>query len=175
MTVTVTVTVTTGSGSGGGHSVLASAMDPSTLAHTYITDNGNFKPAPQPPRKAPTAPKHAKPPAFALLTAAEEEECLERDLAAGQEVSMAEGELPSWQSGKEAVGEEEGRVEAVMRQWFKEQKHFQENVALRRQHAHLLKRLAKLQQHLLTKQKQQAAKSSRQQQAVLKKRKPKPS
>lgn len=167
------VTVTTGSGSGSGHSVLASAMDPSTLAHTYITDNGNFKPAPQPPRKAPTAPKHAKPPAFALLTAAEEEERLERDLHAGQEVSVAEGELPSGQSGRHAVGEEEG-VETVLRQWFKEQKHFQENVALRRQHAHLSRRLAKLQQHLLTKQKQQAAKSKKQQKSVLKKHKSRP-
>lgn len=152
--------------------MLASAMDPSTLAHTYITDNGNFKPAPQPPRKAPTAPKHAKLPDFALLTAPEEEECLERDLNDGQGVASAEGEMASGQGGSQTMGEE--GVEAVLRQWFREQKHFQENATLRRQHAHLSRRLAKLQQHLLMKQKQQDAKSTRQQQAVLKKHKKRP-
>ena len=165
----MTVTLTTGSGSGGGHSVLASAMDPSTLAHTYITDNGNFKPAPQPPRKGPTAPKHAKLPAFALLTAAEEEECLERDLDAVQGIAMAEAEVPSGQSGKHAMGDE--GVEAVLRQWFKEQKHFQENVFLRRRHAQLLRQLAALRHHLSEKQKQQGSKSAVQQSASFKKRK----
>ena len=148
--------VTVGSGSGGGHSVLASAMDPSTLAHTYITDQGNFKPAPQPPRKAPTAPKHPKLPAFALLTSAEEEKEFERCLSTGQDSVMADAEGSSGEEDAHAMGEEE--LQRVLQQWFREQKHFQENMTLRRQRAHVMRQMAKLQQHLMEKQSQQASK-----------------
>ncbi|KAL0026860.1 hypothetical protein WJX77_007364 [Trebouxia sp. C0004] len=145
-----------GSGSGGGHSVLASAMDPSTLAHTYITDQGNFKPAPQPPRKAPTAPKHPKLPAFALLTSAEQEKQFERSPGTGQDAVMAGAEGFFVEGDAHAMCEEE--VQRVLQQWFREQKHFKENMALRRQHAHVMRQMAKLQQHLLEKQSQQASK-----------------
>ena len=148
--------VIVGGGSGGGHSVLASAMDPSTLAHTYITDQGNFKPAPQPPRKAPTAPKHPKLPAFALLTSAEEEKEFERSLSTGQDSVMADAEGSSGEDDAHAMGEEE--VQRVLQQWFREQKHFQENMTLRRQRAHVMRQMAKLQQHLLEKQSPQASK-----------------
>ena len=145
-----------GSGNGGGHSVLASAMDPSTLAHTYITDQGNFKPAPQPPRKAPTAPKHPKLPAFALLTSAEEEKQFERSLSTRQDAVMGDAGASSEEDDVHAMGEEE--VPRVLQQWFREQKHFQENLSLRRQRAHVMRQLAKLQQHLMEKQSQQASK-----------------
>ena len=148
--------VIVGSGSGGGHSVLASAMDPSTLAHTYITDQGNFKPAPQPPRKAPTAPKHPKLPVFALLTTAGEEKQFERSLSTEQGHVMADAEGFSRENDAHAMGEEE--VQRVLQQWFKEQKHFQENMTLRRQRAHVMRQMAKLQQHLLEKQSQPASK-----------------
>jgi len=148
--------VIVGSGTGGGHSVLASAMDPSTLAHTYITDQGNFKPAPQPPRKAPTAPKHPKLPAFALLTPAEEENQLEKSLSTGQDAVMADAGGSSGEGDAHAMGEEE--VQRVLQQWFREQKHFQENLTLRQQRAHIMRQMAKLQQHLLGKQSQQASK-----------------
>ena len=136
--------------------MLASAMDPSTLAHTYITDQGNFKPAPQPPRKAPTAPKHPRLPAFALLTSAEEEKQFEMGLSTGQDSVMADDEGSSGEDGVHAMGEEE--VQRVLQQWFREQKHFQENMTLRRQRAHVMRQMAKLQQHLLEKQSQQASK-----------------
>ncbi len=150
--------VIVGSGSGGGHSVLASAMDPSTLAHTYITDQGNFKPAPQPPRKAPTAPKHPKLPAFALLTSAEEEKQFERSLSTGPDAVMGDAEGFSGGDDTHAMSEEE--VQRVLQQWFREQKHFQENMTLRRQRAHVMRQMAKLQQHLLEKQSQQASKQN---------------
>lgn len=136
--------------------MLASAMDPSTLAHTYITDQGNFKPAPQPPRKAPTAPKHPRLPAFALLTSAEEEKQFERKLSTGQDAVMVDAEGSSGEDHAHAMDEEE--VQGVLQQWFREQKHFQENMTLRRQRAHVMRQMAKLQQHLLEKQSQQASK-----------------
>jgi hypothetical protein len=148
--------VIVGSGTGGGHSVLASAMDPSTLAHTYITDHGNFKPAPQPPRKAPTAPKHPKLPSFALLTSAEEEQQFERSLGTGQDAVLADAGGSLGENGAHAMGEKE--VQRVLQQWFREQKHFQENMTLRRQRAHVTRQMAKLQQHLMEKQSQQAFK-----------------
>ncbi len=151
------MSVIAGSGSGGGHSVLVSAMDPSTLAHTYITDQGNLKTAPQPPRKAPTAPKHPKMPAFALLTSAEEEQQIERSLSGGQEAFMGDGGGSLGEGDAHVMGEEE--VQKVLQQWFSEQKHFQENMALRRQRAHIMRQLAKLQQHLSEKQSQQASKN----------------
>ncbi|KAA6426215.1 MAG: hypothetical protein FRX49_04067, partial [Trebouxia sp. A1-2] len=144
-----------GSGGGGGHSVLASAMDPSTLAHTYITDQGNFKPAPQPPRKALTASKHPKLPAFALLTSAEEEKQFLTSLSTGQDAVMADAEGSLGEADEHAVGEEE--VQRVLQQWFRKQKHFQENMMLRRQRAHIMRQMAKLQQHV-EKQGQQASK-----------------
>ncbi len=131
-------------------------MDPSTLAHAYITDQGNFKPAPQPPRKAPTAPKHPKLPAFALLTSAEEEKQFERSLSTGPDAVMGNAERSLADNDAHAMGEEE--VQRVLQQWFREQKHFQENMTLRRQRAHVMRQMAKLQQHLLEKQSQRASK-----------------
>ncbi len=129
-------------------------MEPSSLAHTYITDHGSFKPAPQPPRKAPTAPKNPKMPAFALLSRDEEEAQLQESVYAQPDVGVAGDEGSRGQSA-EGVSEED--VHDVLRQWFREQKQFQENVTLRRQHAHLLRQLAKLRQHVSEKQKQHAS------------------
>ena len=136
--------VLAGGGGAGGHSVLASAMEPATLAHTYITDRGTFKPTPQPPRKAPTAPKHPKVPNFAQLGKDEAETQLVQSLR--RHVSATEAVQSSRQTGAEAVTDEE--VGTVLHQWFREQKRFQQNVALRQQHAHLQRMVAQLQKHL---------------------------
>ena len=138
--------------------MLASAMDPSTLAHTYITDQGMFKPAPQPPRKAPTAPKHPRLPAFALLTAEDEEEQLVRSLQAGQDIDMRAEEFRS-QNAAHGLREED--VDIALRQWFREQKHFQENITLRRQHARVLRQLSHIQRHMSEKKQQQAVQKQR--------------
>ena len=127
-----------GGGGSGGHSVLASAMEPATLAHTYITDRGTFKPAPQPPRKAPTAPKNPKLPDFALLPDEEAETEIAQSLAQ-RGYGIPEGD-------QEMASDEE--VGTLLQQWFREQKHFQENIALRRQHVHLSRQIALLQKHL---------------------------
>lgn len=134
-----------GGGGSGGHSVLASAMEPATLAHTYITGRGTFKPAPQPPRKTPTAPKNPKLPDFACLTEWEAEAQLLQTLA-GYGCNVIEGEQSERENGSGVVTDEE--VGMVLQQWFKEQKRFQENVALRRQHKRLSKQLAQLRKHL---------------------------
>ena len=127
-----------GGGASGGHSVLASAMEPATLAHTYITDRGTFKPAPQPPRKAPTAPKNPKLPDFALLSGEEAEAEIAQSLA-----QHGHGTL----EGDQGMASDE-EVGTLLQQWFREQKHFRENVALRRQHVRLSRQIALLQKHL---------------------------
>ena len=132
-----------GGGASGGHSVLASAMEPATLAHTYITDKGTFKPAPQPPRKAPTAPKNPKLPDFALLPNEEAEAEIAQSLAQHGYTTL-EGE----QGIQGMLSDEE--VGMLLQQWFREQKHFQENVTLRRQHVRLSRQIALLQKHLAT-------------------------
>lgn len=134
-----------GGGGSGGHSVLASAMEPATLAHAYITDRGTFKPAPQPPRKAPTVPKNPKLPDFALLPEEEAEAQIAQSLAQHGYVAL-EDEQSDGQGGEGMVSDEE--VGAVLQQWFREQKHFQENMMLRRQHVRLLRQIAMLQKHL---------------------------
>lgn len=134
-----------GGGESGRHSVLASATEPATLAHTYITDRGTFKPAPQPPRKAPTAPKNPKLPDFALLPAKEAEAGIAQSLAQHGHTTP-QGEQCSEQDGTATITDEE--VRPVLQQWFREQKHFQENVALRQQHVHLSRQIVLLQKHL---------------------------
>ena len=130
-----------GGGGSGGHSVLASAMEPATLAHTYNTDRGTFKPAPQPPRKAPTALKNPKLPDFALLPDEEAEAEVAHSLSQ-HGYSLLEGE----QGAQGMMSDEE--VGTLLQEWFKEQKHFQENVTLRRQHVLLSRQIALLQKHL---------------------------
>ena len=125
--------------------MLASAMEPATLAHTYITDRGTFKPAPQPPRKTPTAPKNPKLPEFALLGEEEAEAQLAQSLA-GHGCAAVDGEQCHGQDGTGMITDEE--VETVLQQWFREQKHFQDNAALRRQHVRLSRQIAQLQNHL---------------------------
>ena len=137
------IIVLVGGGGAGSHSALASAMEPATLAHTYITDKGTFKPAPQPPRKAPTAPKHPKLPDFAQLSEQQAEAELVQSL--DRHACAAEAVQSSGQVGAEVTDEEVG---TVLQQWFREQKRFQQNVALRQQHARLQRMVAQLQKHL---------------------------
>ena len=139
-----------GSAGGGSHSVLASAKEPATLAHSYITDRGSFKPAPQPPRKAPTAPKNPVPAPFTQLGEEEVETEIRSSFDRYGYGDVAHEECSS-QSTAEA--EHDAEVQNVLQQWFKEQKHFQQNVALRRQHAHLSRQIAQLltQKHLANK------------------------
>lgn len=147
-----------GGGGGGGHSVLASAMEPATLAHTYITDRGAFKPAPQPPRKTPTPPKNPKLPEFARLAEDEAEAQLLQSLA-GYGCSTMAGNQSDRQTGSGALSDEE--VAIVMQQWFQEQKRFQQNVALRRQHVQLSRQIAHLQKHLAETAAEAGAKTKR--------------
>lgn len=125
--------------------MLVSAMEPATLAHTYITDRGTFKPAPQPPRKAPTGPKNPKLPDFALLPDEEAEAQIAQSLAQHGYVAV-EGEQSDGQAAEGMTSDEE--VGTVLQQWFREQKHFQENMLLRRQHVRLSRQIALLQKHL---------------------------
>ena len=120
-------------------------MEPATLAHTYITDRGTFKPAPQPPRKTPTAPKNPKLPDFARLAEDDAEAQLSQSLA-GYGCSALEDEQSDRQNGSGTLTDEE--VGLVLQQWFKEQKRFQENVSLRRQNVRLCRQIAQLQKHL---------------------------
>lgn len=147
-----------GGGGGGGHSVLASAMEPATLAHTYITDKGAFKPAPQPPRKTPTAPKNPKLPDFAHLAEDEAEAQLLQSLT-GHGCSTMAGDQSDRQTSSGALSDQE--VGVVMQQWFKEQKRFQQNVALRRQHVQVSRQIAQLHQHLAATATEAMAKTKR--------------
>lgn len=131
-------------------------MEPATLAHTYITDRGTFKPAPQPPRKAPTGPKNPKLPDFALLPEEEAEAQIAQSLAQHGYVAL-EGEQSDGQTAEGMTSDEE--VGTVLQQWFREQKHFQENLLLRRQHVRLSRQIALLQKHLATAAEAQAATS----------------
>ena len=120
-------------------------MEPASLAHTYITDRGTFKPAPQPPRKAPTAPKNPRLPDFALLPANEAEVELTQSLAQHGYSTMDDEQCNEQDGTATSIDEELG---TVLQEWFREQKHFQENVALRRQHVRLSRQIALLQKHL---------------------------
>ena len=117
-------------------------MDPSALAQSYNTDQGMFRPAPQPPRKGPTAPSDRKLPVLTQSSSSEEDEQLLHSLHDSQWVDAADGQ----ESGHAACLQQPGDADIalLLKHWFLEQRSFQRNVTLQQQYSRLVQKLKRL-------------------------------
>lgn len=134
---------------GGGHQnssgVLATAHEPDSLAASFSTCTGAFKPAPRPPVKTATPCKASQPLALTRETHKAEEHFVAQLRDSDDMYSQPQtdnGELGELQD----VGNDS--LSRLIQSWFKEQRHFSDNVQLRKQHSLLSWQLQKLRKHL---------------------------
>ena len=143
--------------------VLASAHEPDSLAASFSTDSGAFRPAPQPPRKAATPPKAPAGSASAQLMSHQAEQRLVAQLQQSESPfdtlridahAHADANAGA-DAGASVAAESHSSIHTLLQKWFREQRRFDQNAELRKQCGLLSWQLQALKQHLLGTQQEQ--------------------